>query len=115
MGNKGCAESEQFDDVYDVCWDYLSPKGCNRNNCQWRHVDPQIDHNKIEDRKQRWMDRNRNRDRDTSRERDRSRDRSSRSHSIYDDRKKNENVTLIPHVPPPPPLFAIPPPPPPPF
>eukprot|EP00483_Globobulimina_turgida_P008027 UN08043 len=23
---------------WDICWDYLSPTGCNRKTCGWRHV-----------------------------------------------------------------------------
>lgn len=25
---------------WDVCWNYVSPKGCHRYNCAWKHVNP---------------------------------------------------------------------------
>jgi len=27
----------QYDPDSQVCWDWLNPKGCNRENCKWKH------------------------------------------------------------------------------
>ena len=30
-------QRRQRDADWDICWDFLSPKGCNRETCRWRH------------------------------------------------------------------------------
>ena len=27
----------QYDPDHDICWDWLRPNGCNRDNCHWKH------------------------------------------------------------------------------
>ena len=36
--NTNGSRKRKYNDIdYDICWDFVSPKGCQRDNCQWRH------------------------------------------------------------------------------
>ena len=37
FGGRGLRRPRDADDDWDICWDFLSPKGCNRETCRWRH------------------------------------------------------------------------------
>lgn len=54
--NNGKRDKREED--WDICWDYLSPKGCNRDKCRWRHGNPKIDQRQIAKRRKRYIEEN---------------------------------------------------------
>jgi len=103
---------------WDICWDYLSPKGCNRDKCRWRHGNPTIDQRQIAKRRKKYLDEARvDRERRQQRSANHSgpRGRSQRRNRKFPVRAGPPNNVWtnppVPHAmgygaPPPPPYFA---------
>eukprot|EP01084_Bolivina_argentea_P072427 131504_1 len=114
--NSNNGKRQKRDDDWDICWDYLSPKGCNRDTCRWRHDNPNVDQQQIAKRRKQYMEQNRN-NRGRHRphnmigpNRNRERKRTNNLNSAWQNMPPMPPQSMMQGPPPPPPYFAPPPP-----
>eukprot|EP00483_Globobulimina_turgida_P002547 UN02551 len=73
---------------WNICWDYLSPKGCTRHDCRWTHADLNIKQRQIAKKRRKNMESTRFSAKVTIDEKSACGEGSSKGYAIYDAYRK---------------------------